>query len=104
MRTKQRNWYQRNKASVRACTDANKLKREFGVSVVWYLEQWQAQSGRCALCRRPEQVRGRRLAVDHDHKTGLARKLLCFKCNRLIGLANENPTTLRAAAEYVEAV
>lgn len=52
------------------------------------IEQWMAvdryQRGKCAVCGRPCST-GRRLAVDHDHFTGLVRGLLCSKCNPLLG-------------------
>lgn len=45
-----------------------------------YLGLLERQARRCAICG--EECRtGRRLAVDHDHKTGHARGLLCFRCN-----------------------
>lgn len=41
-----------------------------------------AQGGRCAICRKPPKIGGRRLHVDHDHVTGRIRGLLCHYCNR----------------------
>lgn len=38
------------------------------------------------------------LAVDHNHETGE----LCLKCNRILGLANDSPSILRALADYLE--
>ena len=43
------------------------------------------QEGRCAICRTPQPV-GKRLNIDHDHKTGKVRGLLCIKCNVALGL------------------
>ncbi len=70
-----------------------------------HLEQWEyddmleAQDFRCALCR--SRPRGRRLAVDHDHLTGIVRGLLCQNCNMALGLFGDNPNALTAAAKYV---
>jgi uncharacterized protein YbaR (Trm112 family) len=59
-----------------------------------------AQEGRCALCGRPED--GQRLRVDHDHRTGANRALLCHKCNQALGFFNDTPGLLRKAAAYLE--
>lgn len=44
----------------------------------------------------------RYLSVDHDHKTGKTRQLLCRKCNLIIGLAKDDCTVLKSAIEYLE--
>lgn len=58
----------------------------------WTLEEfdraWEAQGGCCAVCARAMLRTGSRsnsVAADHDHKTGLARALLCIRCNTLLG-------------------
>ena len=45
---------------------------------------------------------GRRLSVDHDHKTGKIRGLLCGNCNLMIGYARENLDIMHKAALYIE--
>jgi hypothetical protein len=42
------------------------------------------------------------LAVDHDHKTGKVRGLLCHKCNKSIGGLQDSVVLLRKAADYLE--
>lgn len=54
----------------------------------------------CAICKRPET--GKTLAVDHCHRTGKVRGLLCAKCNQGIGMFDDNASSLRTAAEYLE--
>ncbi len=43
-----------------------------------------AQGGCCAMCKRAENTFKRRLNVDHNHKTGQVRGLLCYRCNKFI--------------------
>jgi hypothetical protein len=42
------------------------------------------QGGVCAICQKPPKPGGRRLHMDHDHKTLQLRGLLCFRCNRAL--------------------
>lgn len=80
---------------------ARRLRQEFDMTPDEYAELLAAQDGRCAICM--AMPRTRRLAVDHDHKTGEVRGLLCTRCNhKVLGAARENPSILRRAAEYLE--
>jgi hypothetical protein len=63
-----------------------------------------AQNGRCAICPReisPEIARS--LHVDHCHKTGRVRGLLCRKCNLGLGNYDDTPEHLEKAAAYLRA-
>ena len=46
-----------------------------------YRTKFEQQSGRCAICKRHQTEISRDFAVDHDHKTGKIRGLLCGRCN-----------------------
>jgi len=77
-----------------------RLKWKYGISLEDYNRVLAQQGGVCAICgshpgRRP-------LDVDHDHKTGRIRGLLCESCNKALGLFRDDPSILRKAAEYVE--
>lgn len=86
------------------------LMRQFGITLEYYNELLEAQSGCCALCKLPEKVKTRngqvrRLAVDHDHKTGRIRGLLCFRCNIALGHLEElskEEDTLEFLQRYLE--
>lgn len=78
------------------------LKKCHGITVAEYEEIWNAQGGVCAICSNPQRgSRVKRLVVDHDHKTGIRRGLLCDKCNRGIGLLLDDPEVLMAAVAYL---
>jgi hypothetical protein len=81
-------------------------RRKYNISHVEYEAMFEQQNGVCAICQQAETHVGRSgqvvpLAVDHDHKTGSVRALLCFNCNTGIGKLNDDPRLLRAAAEYI---
>lgn len=84
------------------------MKSVYGITLDQYEVLLEKQDGVCAICLRPERRKSRyggtcRLHVDHDHKTGKLRGLLCSTCNFAIGGMNDSPELLRAAADYLEA-
>jgi Recombination endonuclease VII len=78
------------------------LKRKFGITLDQYKEMFEKQNGLCAICNKEEKVNGRSLAVDHNHKTGKVRGLLCNKCNHhVLSGANDNINILQSAINYL---
>lgn len=61
------------------------------------------QNGRCALCGGPPTKNGK-LDIDHDHKAGKVRGLLCHKCNYALGLLQDDSGLLLKASNYLEGV
>lgn len=84
----------------KATNRQNKLFRRYGITAECYADALSDQGMACAICRRP--AGNETLCVDHNHATGALRGLLCSGCNTGLGLFNEDPAALRAAAEYVE--
>jgi len=88
------------------------LKAAYGITPEEYDAMYERQEGRCAICGDPKDswqpgmgVKGRFrfLVVDHDHRTGRVRGLLCTHCNIGIGQFREDPAIMRAAIPYVGA-
>lgn len=77
------------------------FKHKYGITWERYLEMLAAQGGKCAVCRHPCSTHGR-LSVDHCHTFGTVRGLLCQRCNSALGLMEDDPARLRAAADYLE--
>jgi hypothetical protein len=80
----------------------SKFKRQYGISLEQYDEMLENQGGGCAICgtTKPSE-RTKYFAVDHCHSTSKVRGLLCSKCNRGLGLFNDTPERLKAAAKYL---
>ena len=94
-------WHEKNPLRQREIGRKSGYKNKYGVSVEDYERMYIAQNGCCRICERIN-VNGKRLSIDHDHKTGRVRGLLCHPCNVMIGLAKENPHTLYRAVDYLE--
>lgn len=89
----------------RACASLASHRRRVEAQYEWpegasYDTLYQLQNGECAICRnRPRRYR---LAVDHDHHTGMVRGLLCRVCNQdLLGAAHHSAQILLNAAYYL---
>jgi hypothetical protein len=65
-------------------------------------EIFDAQNGQCAICGIPQESEDRRLAVDHCHKTGKVRELLCMKCNRGMGMLADDPERIQKIVKYLQ--
>ena len=57
------------------------------------------QGGRCAICG--EDSPKMRLAIDHDHKTGRIRGLLCRHCNLGLGAFLDDTEVMGRAIDYL---
>ena len=77
------------------------IRRKYGLSEEAYEAMFREQNGRCAICDSVN-LNGRRLSVDHNHRTRKVRALLCDACNVLIARAKESILILYKAADYLE--
>jgi hypothetical protein len=80
----------------------NNLKYWYKITLVEYNQMLVKQNNKCAGCLTDKAELKQALAVDHDHKTGKIRGLLCTKCNRALGFCNDNPNTLLKLIEYLK--
>ncbi len=78
-----------------------RLKQTYGITEERYDYLLDAQNHRCALCGRQAGGHNRSLAVDHDHKNGKVRGLLCIGCNTKLGIL-EDPRFTYLANMYIE--
>lgn len=120
MRAYQREWRLKNKErlQIKNAADYRKRKLEkpevianskfktlYGITLEEYRQMLQQQNGLCAVCKRPETAvqngKVRKLSVDHNHKTGVTRELLCHCCNTAVGHLKEDPMIAQAITEYL---
>ncbi len=76
------------------------VARTYGVTRGFYDQLLAAQDGVCAICRRANGAT-KRLALDHDHRNGDPRGLLCGPCNSMLAHCRDDPEMLRRAARYL---
>jgi len=99
-----REWHNENRSKVneaaRKTWQARWLKKNYNLTVNQYNNMCKAQENVCAICHNPPKKR--RLVVDHCHKTGIIRGLLCWRCNYGLTWFRDNPDNFRSAASYLE--
>lgn len=79
----------------------NYLYRTYGITTKEYKKIYKKQGGRCKICGKHQRSCSRKFHVDHCHKTGVIRSLLCFGCNSALGTTKENITTLKNMIKYI---
>ena len=84
------------------------MRRVFGITLVDYNRMADSQGFTCAICRdvvedKAAKMPGkaRALHVDHCHRTGKIRQLLCGRCNSILGLCDESVERLQLIAQYI---
>lgn len=113
-RETEKRWRDRNKDKVAAKNKRRQsdkqtyrddnLKHLYGITHADYERMLEEQGGGCAICGSPTPRRKGRghLSVDHCHKTGVVRGVLCDPCNNGLGRFQDDPNLLRKAIEYLE--
>lgn len=63
------------------------------------MKKYKQQSMGCAICLTPLEIK--KTAIDHNHKTGEVRGILCLRCNSALGGFKDSPTIILSALEYL---
>lgn len=97
----QRDWRSRHKDRLRNSEKyGQRYLRNYGLTKKAYEDLLKSQGGGCSICGTPPSTK--RLAVDHDHKTGKVRGILCEPCNHGLGKFRDDPSLCHSAAAYLE--
>jgi Recombination endonuclease VII len=84
------------------------LKYKYDLTINELMDQFKKQNENCAICEvtLPDLLvynnRKRGYAIDHNHKNGQFRGILCLKCNSMLGMSNDNPDVLVKASSYLK--
>lgn len=97
-----KSWYARNRERHIENTRRSKIKREYGLSEEDYKKLIETQRNCCAICGTDFDSLPRKPDIDHDHKTGKVRGLLCWTCNGGLGQFNDDSKLLKSAINYLE--
>lgn len=96
------------RAAAKAWQEGNPYKRkaqrlrQYGIEVSDFEDMMAMQNGQCAICGFSDTDNKKLFpVVDHCHKTGIVRGLLCMACNQGLGKFKDNANLLMAAAAYL---
>ena len=103
-----RKWADPNqREKTRKASLSYRRRLQYGLSDEKWEQMYDQQSGLCPICnkklKRHFNDDGKQSAIDHHHKTGLLRGLVCqYPCNYVLGLLHDNSVLFRACANYLE--
>lgn len=95
-------WVSANRELSRERQRGYHYKRLYGITIEERDAMLQAQGGVCLCCQSVPTTSKTPWHVDHNHKTGAVRGILCLHCNITLGHARDNPELLRKLADYLE--
>lgn len=100
-------YYELNTSKHRALVNANNVRLYWpDLSKDEALKQYEtlvlSQNNQCAICKIDLSQFEKRPHIDHNHKTGQVRGLLCSNCNRGLGYLKDSMDVLQSAIEYLK--
>ncbi|MDO9463776.1 MAG: endonuclease VII domain-containing protein [bacterium] len=90
----------RNNPEIREKQAIRRKERKYGLSHEDWLRMYETQDGKCLICGKSF-IKPSDAKVDHNHRTGKIRGLLCNNCNLGIGFLNDDPKIMIKAIEYL---
>lgn len=97
--TRSREYSTKNAKRVKAKGRKSKLKINYDLSVEDWEKMYIDQKGVCAIC--DGFILSEQMQVDHNHQTRRVRKLLCRRCNTLLGWVEKYPRLVKLCFEYL---
>ena len=87
------------------CQQCNNYRHKYNMSCTEVAAIKAEQNNKCAICCKEltwNNTDADAAAIDHDHTTGKVRGLLCFHCNRALGMFNDDIGVISNAIKYLE--
>lgn len=100
VRTKYKEYYRANKSKFKRESFRNNLRRKYGLTIDSYQALLKGQNNKCLICDSDFQGNNRP-CVDHCHRTGKVRGILCRRCNLSISYL-EDKTFVQKAIDYID--
>ena len=103
LRMKGRKYYHQHAS----CLKDRNLRKRYGITLEDYDRMVVEQGNTCAICHKPEVAipcninKLRPLSVDHNHKTGKVRALLCGHCNAVLAKVEDLPQLIEDMKAYL---
>lgn len=99
-------YYEKNKQKIMKKQLNYNFKKFYGITLEDYYKLFKKQKGLCKICKQPEtrKVNNKitKLHIDHNHKTGKVRGLLCSNCNIGLGNLKDSIILLKRAIKYLK--
>jgi predicted HTH domain antitoxin len=93
-------WGRRQRNTVRYSSSSERFRtlraRKYGLSLQEFDQLMIDANYACMVCGSSS-----KLCIDHSHKTGSVRGVLCGRCNSAAGFAEDDPNRLRLLADYL---
>src|ERR1035437_3624951 len=81
---------ERGRAVSKKASMKHRLKKVYGLTLAQRDQLFALQRNRCKCCSSPMPGSVVGWHIDHDHKTGIVRGILCHHCNAIAGMADDN--------------
>jgi hypothetical protein len=100
---RQKIWKDNNGERIYQYNRSAHLKQRYGITINEYNDLLVKQNVRCAICdsTNTKDGKAKKFYIDHDHKTGKIRGLLCRHCNLLLGFSNDDVNILLKSINYL---
>lgn len=84
------------------CSTDAVYKRLYGITLKEARILLKEQDNQCALCDEPLELPSKSAHIDHDHRTGRIRGVLCRQCNTALGKLGDTIEKLEEVVRYLK--